>query len=76
MEKEILLKELEDNVSLYAARVQRGESFVVMKSSKPIFRISPIDPNSEEWEEVIDFTSIEKGGVKISEVLNRAYKNL
>ena len=71
MEKEILLKELEDNVSLYAARVERGESFVVMKRSKPIFRISPIDSSDEEWEEVIDFTTIKKDGVKISEVLDR-----
>lgn len=71
MEKEIPLKELENNVSLYASRVERGESFVVMKRSKPIFRISPIDASEEEWEEVIDFTRIQKGGVKISEVLNR-----
>jgi len=71
VEKEIPLKELENNVSLYASRVERGESFVVMKRSKPIFRISSIDASEEEWEEVIDFTRIQKGGVKISEVLNR-----
>lgn len=71
MEKEILLKELEDNVSLYAARVENGESFVVIKRSRPIFRISPIDASEEAWEEVIDFTEIQKGGVNISEVLNR-----
>ncbi len=71
MEKAIPLKELEDNVSLYASRVERGESFVIIKRSKPIFRISPIGAGEEEWEEVVDFTKIRKGGVDISELISR-----
>ncbi|HEY3027509.1 MAG TPA: hypothetical protein VGJ55_15270 [Pyrinomonadaceae bacterium] len=71
MEKSIPLKELEDNVSLYASRVERGESFVIIKRSKPIFRISPIAAGEGEWEEVVDFTKIRKGGVDISDLISR-----
>ncbi|MDX6611731.1 MAG: hypothetical protein QOD75_917 [Blastocatellia bacterium] len=71
MEKRIPLKELEENVSLYASRVERGESFVIIKRSKPIFRISPITAGEEQWEEVVDITKIRKGGVEASEVISR-----
>lgn len=52
----------------YIAKVSKGESFLVFKQSKPIFKITP--PN-DEWEEAIDFTKIKKGGVKIDEILSR-----
>ena len=67
----IELKDLKENVNRYAARVQRGESFVVSKQSKPIFKITPMSENGEQWEEAIDFRKIKKGGVKLSEVLAR-----
>jgi len=53
----------------YAAIVARGGSFVVFKKSRPIFKISPV--NEGNWEEVIDFTKIRKGGVDIKEILSR-----
>lgn len=53
----------------YIAKVSKGESFLVFKQSKPIFKITP--PNDDEWEEAIDFTKIKKGGVKIDEILSR-----
>jgi antitoxin (DNA-binding transcriptional repressor) of toxin-antitoxin stability system len=71
MDKAIPLKELEDNVSLYASRVERGESFVVVKRSKPIFRMSPIGAGEEKWEAVVDFTKIRKGGVDLSDLITR-----
>lgn len=64
------LKELRENVSIYAREVQHGRSFVVVKQSKPIFKISPI-VDGDEWEEVVDFTKIKKGGVDIKAVLGR-----
>jgi len=63
------LKELRENMNKYAERVARGESFIVFKQSKPLFKITPAE--DEDWEEVIDFTKIKKGGVKIDELLAR-----
>jgi len=69
MENIIGLKELRQNMSKYSQKVAQGNSFIVFKQSKPLFKISPL--NDEQWEEVIDFTKIKKGGVKIDEVLSR-----
>ncbi|HCM36744.1 MAG: hypothetical protein A3J30_03155 [Candidatus Wildermuthbacteria bacterium RIFCSPLOWO2_02_FULL_47_9c] len=69
MEHIIGLKELRQNIEKYTARVKRGESLVVMRRSKPLFRISPVEGG--EWEEVVDFTKIRKGGVPIKELLSR-----
>lgn len=72
MEKIIGLKEFRNNADAYADKVKTGQSFIVVKRSKPIFKISPItEDNEPEWEEVIDFTKITKGGVKIQDLLAR-----
>jgi len=57
-------------MSDYAKRVQVGQSFIVFKQSKPLFKIVPLD-SEDEWEEVADFTKIKKGGVNIKELLKR-----
>jgi prevent-host-death family protein len=64
------LKELRENVVEYAQQVARGKTFIVVKQSKPLFKISPVEED-ENWEEVIDFTKIRKGGIKIDELLAR-----
>jgi prevent-host-death family protein len=69
MNNVVTLKELRNNVGAYARRVQKGESFIIMKRSEPIFRISPVDEG--EWSEVIDFTKMRKGGIEIEELLSR-----
>ncbi len=69
MENIINLKELRENMQQYAKKVQSGDSFVVFKRSKPLFRITPIE--IDVWEEVIDFTKIRKGGVHLEELLRR-----
>ncbi|OGM96316.1 MAG: hypothetical protein A3B86_04200 [Candidatus Yanofskybacteria bacterium RIFCSPHIGHO2_02_FULL_38_22b] len=62
------LKELRENMQKYASLVERGESFIVVKKSKPVFKIVP--PESEDqWETVIDFTKIRKGGISAKELL-------
>lgn len=64
------LKELRENVNNYAAEVKKGKSFIVVRKSKPLFKIS----SSEEvdlWEPVIDFTRIRKGGLALNEILSR-----
>jgi len=64
------LKELRENVGLYANRVKSGDSFIVVKRSKPLFKISPVD-EEDQWETIIDFTEINKDGVSIKDVLAR-----
>ncbi|OGH83154.1 MAG: hypothetical protein A2469_01980 [Candidatus Magasanikbacteria bacterium RIFOXYC2_FULL_40_16] len=64
------VKELRQNLDSYISQIQKGNSFIIVKRSRPVFKISPI--NKEEiWEEVVDFTKIKKGGVKIEEILSR-----
>ena len=69
MENIIGLKNLRENMVGYINRVAKGESFIVFKQSKPLFRISPL--RGEQWEEIIDFTKITKGGVDIKKILSR-----
>jgi len=63
------LKELRQNLEQYVRLVEQGKSLIVLRRSKPLFRISPIE--EEEWEEVVDFTKIRRGGVSIKELLSR-----
>ena len=63
------LKELRENIDKYATRVKKGQSLVVMRRSKPLFKITPVE--DEEWEEIIDFTKIRKGGISAKELLSR-----
>lgn len=62
------LKELRQNFDKYATLVKKGKTLIVIKRSKPVFRLTPLE---EEWEEIIDFTKIRKGGVLIKEILSR-----
>ena len=68
MENMIALKDLRLNMDKYANEVKTGKSFIVLKQSKPLFRLTPIDEDNR-WEEVINFTKIRKGGVNIDELL-------
>ena len=71
MENIIGLKDLRENVNKYVEQINQGKSFMVLKRSKPIFKICPINETDSKWEEVVDFTKIKKGGVDIDEVLSR-----
>lgn len=68
MENIVGLKELRQNFDKYATLVKRGKTLIIVKRSKPIFRLVPLE---EEWEEVTDFTKIRKGGVSIKDILSR-----
>ena len=65
------LKELRENMEEYIKRVKKGEDLIIMRRSTPLFRVSPIENIEEEWEEVVDFTRIEKGGVNIKDIISR-----
>jgi prevent-host-death family protein len=68
MENLIALKDLRLNMEKYATAVKAGKSFIVLKQSKPLFKLVPVDED-DRWEEVINFTQITKGGVDIDALL-------
>jgi len=64
------LRELRENIESYIAQVKKGESFIVVRRSKPVLKIS--SPDEEElWERVVDFTKIRKGGIPLTQLLSR-----
>ena len=65
------LKELRENMEKYASLIKKGKSFIVVKRSKPLFKISSIDEDDGLWETVIDFTKLKKGGIPAEELLDR-----
>lgn len=67
MKNLVTLKEFREDVAKYAGRIARGETFVVTKRSRPLFRVEPVE--EEGWETVIDFTQFRKGGIPASQLL-------
>lgn len=65
------LKELRNNIETYIKKVDKGESFTVVRRSEPVFKLSPIYDDESLWETAIDFTKFRKGGVKIDEIISR-----
>lgn len=65
------LKDLRENTEKYISRVKKGKSFLVVRRSKPIFRVSPVDRWGDEgvWETVVDLTGLNRDGVPIGEVI-------
>lgn len=70
MENIIGLKELRENMDKYIAEIKKGKTLMVLRRSRPLFRLVPPE-KEEDWEEVIDFTKIRKGGVPLKELLSR-----
>lgn len=73
MKSIIGVKELRENLEVYEKQVKQGRSFIVMKRSKPIFKIAPVI--DEEWETVIDFTQFRKQGISVDELLQKLKKH-
>ncbi len=65
------LKELRENIDAFITQVNKGRSFIVVRKSKPVFKLSPIVEEETDWETVVDFTRVKKGGVKIKDLLLR-----
>lgn len=73
MEKVIGLKELRENAESYITQIEKGESFVVIRKAKPIFKIVPPE-TEEQWETIADFTKINKNGVSAKKILSELRK--
>lgn len=71
MNRIIGLKDLRENTESFIDKVKKGQSFVVVRKSKPVFKLSPVDEWGDEgiWEQVIDFREINPKGVPIKDVL-------
>ena len=71
MENILGLKELRENMETYISQVRKGKSFIVVRRSRPLFKISSLDDESGLWEQVVDFTKIKRGGILIKDLLSR-----
>ncbi len=74
MKKSIVgLKELRENMEEYIQKVAKGDSFIVVRRSKPIFVISSVedDEDSGSWERIGDFSKMKGGGVSAEDLLAR-----
>lgn len=67
------LKDLRENMDSYISQINKGKTFVVVRKSKPVFRLAPLDAWGDEgmWEKVVDFTKIKKGEVSLDDVLSK-----
>jgi prevent-host-death family protein len=64
----VSLKELREQFPKYIDAIAKGQSFTVVKRSKPIFQINPIS-DVGSWLTIVDFTEIDKRGVFADDVL-------
>ena len=62
----IALKEFRLNAQKYIDASAKGNSFIVVKRSHPVFRIEPME---ETWESVADFSSCVGGGISAKKLL-------
>lgn len=70
------VKELRQNLNKYISQVGKGRTFTVVRRSKPVFKLSPVDEWGDEgmWETVVDFREINPKGVPAKEVLKALRK--
>lgn len=77
MPQEMSIKDLRQHLSDVADRAERGESFRIIRRSKPSFIIMSVDAEipEEGWETVVDFTDGGRtNGVPIEKVLKEMRK--
>lgn len=73
MKNIIGLKELRENMGNWINQIQKGKSFMVIRKSRPVFKIVPPE-TEEQWETVVDFTVINKDGVSAGKILKELRK--
>lgn len=66
------LKELREHTEKYVSQVKKGRSFTVVRRSKPLFKISPVDEWGDEglWESVGDFKRLFPNGISAKQLLH------
>ena len=67
MKNLVSLKDIRLKLTEYTKRVEEnGESFLVLRKSKPVFKIVPVETDS--WETIVNFTEIDPQGVPVNKV--------
>ncbi len=66
-------KEFRENALKYISQIEKGVSFTVLRKSKPIFKLAPVD-SEDMWETIADFTKINKEGVSAKDVISALRK--
>ena len=66
-EQIVPFKEFRLNALKYITALEKGQSFLVIKRSRPVFRLEPI---GDVWETIGDFSSLRGGGVSAKKLLN------
>lgn len=64
----VSLKELREQFPKYIDAIAKGQSFTIVKRSKPIFQIGPVSDEGN-WQTIVDFTSIKERGVSADEIV-------
>lgn len=64
-------KDLRENADKYINAVEKGRTFTVVRKSKPIFKMVPVDEFGDEgtWETVADFRDKNGKGIKAEDLL-------
>jgi len=71
----VSLKQLRTRLTDYTALIEdKGLTFIVLRKSKPVFKIIPVE--QESWETVVDFTQIDPAGAPLSRVKKTLEKML
>lgn len=70
------LRELRENTEEYIDEIEKGKSFIVVKRSRPIFKIVPMDVWGDEglWESIADFREISSKGIAAPDILKSLRK--
>ena len=64
----VSLKELREQFPKYIEAIANGQSFTVVKRSKPIFQLNPISDEGS-WQTIVDFTELDDKGVDADALL-------
>lgn len=65
------LKDLRENMGAYIRQVEQGHSFTVVRRSRPVFKLEPVDEWGDEgkWETVINFKKLDPRGIPIGDAI-------
>jgi antitoxin (DNA-binding transcriptional repressor) of toxin-antitoxin stability system len=72
-EQVIGLKEFRLDTEKYIEEINKGNNFLVVKRSKPVFRLEPV---KQEWETIGSFVDTKSSGVKAEKLLAALKKSL
>ncbi len=71
-------KELRENADKYIDTVEKGRTFTIVRRSKPIFKMVPVDEYGDEgvWETIADFHDKNGKGIKMQDFAEMLKKSI